>query len=552
MSNVSSLLSWQWFKIVLGLGVVLLTPSLHAQEPADNQIKAALADIERFEQQFAGQTKVNKNTAARTLKLLTLTRQRLDSSPNKDDASWMSADERYHNLVTFLEQFVAAPQAAPEAPAPATTAAAAAPPTAAAAQMISQDRVRIRKLKRDIDSRFQSMDQAGPKPFQDPDYVAQLEQSAANFRQAIAAYVQFKDDPDVVAAEEALRSFEEMLEVGKGQAARDLAELGDVQARLAAIEAQIQGLQQPTTPEIPFGSGQLREWLVQMATTRQSAYTLSQELPGIRERAYLPNTRLTIGQGGAYDLQDVDRLQHALVNLARSIDDELARFGHYLEGNLAHIRDGLGFYAEMDPADRNDQASHFLSQGRAHEVRAKLAQDLATVGEAASYAELLNDPKAAAWKELAEKVKSTASDYEAKYLKARELVRMPQAASNDSKLRKIAEETLSAYDYIGAIERLVINADKRHLSKETSETEFTDADVSLSGEITLTGTKTTYFYEWDEFQVATAEPVDGAYYIFYNTLRHFTSGAPTTPLNRWILGNRFQGPEIPQENIRKD
>ena len=99
---------------------------------------------------------------------------------------------------------------------------------------------------------------------------------------------------------------------------------------------------------------------------------------------------------------------------------------------------------------------------------------------------------------------------------------------------------------------MVINSDKVKRSEETSETQYDDANVSLSGTITLTGTKTTYFYEWEQFQATTAEPVGDKYFLFYNTFKYFTSGASTTPLNKWIVSGRLQGSEIPKANINKD
>lgn len=84
---------------------------------------------------------------------------------------------------------------------------------------------------------------------------------------------------------------------------------------------------------------------------------------------------------------------------------------------------------------------------------------------------------------------------------------------------------------------------------ETSDTEFDKVDVSLSGNITLSGTKTTYKYAWDEFQVATAEAVGDTYYIYFTTLKRFTSAAPSTPLNRWIVSQRIESSEIPEANI---
>lgn len=77
------------------LGVVFS----HAAEPADNQIKGALYDTEKYEKQFGGQSSANPSSVNRSLKLLNLTRQRLDSSPNKTDASWIEANNRYNALL---------------------------------------------------------------------------------------------------------------------------------------------------------------------------------------------------------------------------------------------------------------------------------------------------------------------------------------------------------------------------------------------------------------------------------------------------------------------
>ncbi len=152
---------------------------------------------------------------------------------------------------------------------------------------------------------------------------------------------------------------------------------------------------------------------------------------------------------------------------------------------------------------------------------------------------------------LVKEIEAVTALYEANYQKARRLVRMPEAATDDPELVDIARKTLANYDYVGDIKRLVVNTKKVHRSKETSEDEYDDVDVSLSGTVTLTGTRTTYSYEWDEFQVATAEPVEDAHYIFYTTLKYFTKGDSTTPLNKWIVSARLQSCEIPEENIAK-
>lgn len=531
--------------------------SLQAADPADNDIKGALMDLQKYEQQFGTVTSANPSSVKRSLKLLTLTRQRLDGSSNKGHASWKEADQRYNHLVAHMNQLIA-PGGSTQAAPPSTTVPTARPTVSSSSassapkQMISQYRVRIKKIARDIESSFQTMDQNGVKPFQDAEYIKDREQRAATFQESIDKYAEFKDDPDVVAATQKLAEFTNMIAFGKDQATKELAELGDVQARLKAINGEIRNLNQPETPEEPFAEGQLNQWLVQLANVRQSAAKIYEPLPPIKQRAYLPENRLTVEQGGAYDIKDVDRLERTLIDLVNSVDQTLTTFTRNLEAKISGIADQLNYFDDFDPSDPHDQSNHFLSEGRADEVRATLNKFLVTAKEGANYSKSLKHDNFNDRAALATKVQATIDNYESNYQKARKMVRMPKAATNDSKLMKIAKETLAGYDYVGNIERMVINSDKVKRSEETSEMDFDDADVSLSGTITLSGTKTTYFYEWEQFQVATAEPVGDKYFIFYNTLKYFTSGASRTPLNQWIVSGRLQDIEIPKENIDKN
>ncbi len=529
---------------------------LFAAAPADSQIKSALQDLERYEQQFPASATVNPSSARRTLKLLGLTRQRLDSSSNQQHASWQEADARLKALIARLDAAVnPSSSPPPSAPQPTASQPAATQTTQsipAAPQMISQYRVRIQKILRDIKSATDTMDQSGVKPFQDPEYVAKLEQAAGRFQASLAKYQNFANDPDVVAASSAFSQFQNMIAFGKQHAAQTLQELGDVQQRLAVLNQQIRQLEKPETPQQPFQEGQLATWLQQLARTRQSAVALSQPLPEIKQKAYLPNNRFTVEQGSPYDFNDVDRLERSLVEFVRDIDTELEQFGIGLQNAVGHIEEGLRFFESFDPLDPNHQIKHFLGEGEADELRQRLAQFRRDAQEIAEYAKLINDPAYPQRLELVALGQATEERFESDFRKALAAVRMPKPASKDSKLIDIARQTLANYDYIGTIERLIINADKVRSSKETSEAQYDKIDVSLSGDITLTGTKTTYFYEWDQFQVATAEPVGDRYFIFYNTLKYYVSGASSTPLDKWILSARIQGSQIPKENIRKD
>ncbi|MCB1122598.1 MAG: hypothetical protein KJT03_13680, partial [Verrucomicrobiae bacterium] len=169
----------RYFRILALSCFLTVSPHLSAAEPADNQIKGAIMDIERFEGQFLGATSANASAVNRSLKLLNLTRQRLDSSPNKSHPSWKEADQRYNALVAHMNNLInggasssasAAPAPRPQVQQPRTTT------TSQASQpMISQYRVRIKKIQRDIASVWDTMDKGGVKPFQDPAYVQKFE-----------------------------------------------------------------------------------------------------------------------------------------------------------------------------------------------------------------------------------------------------------------------------------------------------------------------------------------------------------------------------------------
>jgi hypothetical protein len=120
---------------------------------------------------------------------------------------------------------------------------------------------------------------------------------------------------------------------------------------------------------------------------------------------------------------------------------------------------------------------------------------------------------------------------------------MPPAGMTDAKYLAIAREVLANPSYdVKAYKRLVIN------SKEVRRQEKKEADIRPG---TVTTTATIYHWVWDEFQVTTAEAVGAEHFLFYNTLKFFHQGAPTTPTGRWVMSGRFMGEQILPENIDK-
>lgn len=526
----------------------------------NRQIQDALSDILKYEKQFRGKTTVRASSVKRTLKLLTLTRQRLDSSPNQSSPSWQKADVRYHALVKYLNSLLEPENSVVDAPGQSLGKQSTAGKSAASAshaesrKMISQQRVRIKKLNRDILSAINTLDKGGPKPFQDSDYVNKQQKVVERFKAALGRYNNYSDDPDVITAKQSLEKIENMMTFGRNYAAKEIEKLGNVQKRLQTINRQVHNMRVPATPQPPFEPGELSRWLVTLSTLRQNAVKLHAPLPQIKQRAYLPHTLRTVEQGGAYDIQDVDRLERSLLGTVNKIDQNLKTFSSNLELNLQHVTEDLSYYDTFNPSDPQHRSKHFLSEGRAEEIRADLSRKVTLVSEAAEFDRLLKRPTQKDKLRLVERVKSTAATYEKKHQQALKMARMPKPATSDSRLEKVARQTLAnpKYDYVGEIKRLVINTEKVHREKETSNVKFDKVNVSLGGNVKLSGTETTYHYAWDEFQVATAEPVGDKYYVFYTTLKYFTSGSGTTPLNKWIIGKRIKGNEIPEENIMPD
>ena len=529
----------------------------HPVFAADKAVSNALLDIEKYEKQFAGKTTASQSSVKRTLKLLGLTRQRLDSSTQQNDPSWQEADKRYKALVSKLNGYLEPNETKPETQSAANVADKPATQSRSAessGQMISQQRVRIKKLNRDIRSSIDTLDKNGVKPFQDPEYVAKQQAVIDRHQQALSKFGDFSTDADVVTATQSLQEMQNMMAFGRDHAAKELETLGDVQTRLRQLNQAIREIKVPAIPQQPLKQGDISTWLVTMAQQRRNAETLYKPLPDIRNRAYLPRSTLTVEQGGPYDDQDVDRLGRSLQDIVREIDSNLDSFANNLNHGLSFVDQNLAFFASFDPTDRQHQLKHFLAEGCADEVRAALLADEVLVSEAAELSKLLKHDNYQERLDLLQRVKNGKQQYEASYKKSLELIRMPVAATTDAELIRIAKETLDnkRYEYIGDIKRLVINTEKVHREKQTSDVEYDKVDVSLSGDITLSGTETTYSYAWDEFQVATAEPVGEKYYIFYTTLKYFTSGSTTTPLNKWIISGRIQASEIPEANIGLD
>ena len=79
--------------------------------------------------------------------------------------------------------------------------------------LVSGERVRVKKLARDMESAMQTLNQGGVTPFQDPTYADKWRKSVERYRAAVQKFPQV-DDPDVQAAAAKLAELENMVAFG--------------------------------------------------------------------------------------------------------------------------------------------------------------------------------------------------------------------------------------------------------------------------------------------------------------------------------------------------
>ncbi|MSO77713.1 MAG: hypothetical protein EXQ87_12530 [Alphaproteobacteria bacterium] len=420
--------------------------------------------------------------------------------------------------------------AAPAVPATAPGAPAAAP-AAAPSRLTSSDQARLNRVGSNIRSLAQRVEAAGlPVLLNEPE-VTNFRNSIANSRTELAGF-----PGDAAGVAEEVRNLDAVaakLEARLSDAKAKGAALGDVEAELGAIEARIRGLEVPPPQaykpeEGPAAAGQLVKTLLEIKA-RSVADVATVE---------------RFAQAGFKD-QRIDRLRHwAGAERQRRADETLRAMQQASEAEVQRGLQHVAFHAATDPAEADHRANRLLGEGRRQAALDEFQRGSAAVETATAIDAALSRQGGPDRAAQAKAMTDGRTGYEAKYRVALAGARMPAAGMTDAKYLAIAREVLAnpAYGKIAPAKRLVINS-KQVARHEKKEAEIRPGTVSTTAAI--------YHWVWDEFQVATAEPAGDEHYVFYNTLKFFHQGAPTTPTGRWVLAGRFQGERILAENIDK-
>jgi hypothetical protein len=301
---------------------------------------------------------------------------------------------------------------------------------------------------------------------------------------------------------------------------------GDVKAQVAAFE---QGLDAAPVPRA-MQSFTDKAALIAYAEDMKKAYTA-----GAQTAAYMEQIE---GKTSQVDKQTIQRLKrYAGTDRMRQIDDSLKETRAYLDGQWRVYEGVLEFRASDDPADAGHRANRFLMPGRYEENMAQLQEGLQFVAIQDAYEKTLGSEDDGTLQQRQAALETAIADYDSHFQLALSTQRMAPGIG-DSELEEIAAETLQKPDYGVNLpwQRLEVGK-KAHREEARSE---------ISGNSLVTN-----IYKWDEFQARTAEQVDGKWYIFVNDLKYYYSGASTTPLDRWLVSNRWQAEQILEENIAK-
>lgn len=500
-----------------------------AARAADGVVAQALRDIERIEGQAAAMAPGDKAAGRKYMGELNAIGTRLKTAPDKNDPRLPEAVERFNALQKRVVDTANAQAAPASAPAATPSAPAAAPaPAAAAPRLTSSDQARFNRLASNIRSLGQRIDAADLQTLLDARQAGEFGATLDNQRRELAGFP--AEVPGVVEEGRNLDAVAAKLEARLSDAKAKGAALGDVDATLTAIDTRVKAEPLPTAPKAEAGA--------------EAAAAYVQALLGIKAQARTDLAKLEQFAVAGIKDQRIDRLRHWAGNeRQRQADEGLRAAAQAADAQVQRGLRAVEFHAATDPAQADHRANRLLGEGRRAANLAEFDAGLAGVRTAQAIDAALERKDAPDRPAQARALETARAAYEQKYQVALAAVRMPPAGLTDEKYLAVAREVLANPSH-GAkpSKRMVIN------SKQVARHEKKEAEIRPG---TVTTTATIYHWVWDEFQVATAEPVGDAHYLFYNTLKLFHQGAPTTPLNRWVLADRFQGERILAENIDK-
>lgn len=544
---------------VIAVSLAAMTGQALAQSPpADREIKAALYDLNRVGPQMGGLTPKRNASIRRIERSLKMAEQRLSSSKNQSDPSWQEAKallDQYRAQIAALKAPAPAPAAttAPNnataatpatgsttqsAPATQSAGATAARPTAQtrapatsqaqAAAMPSYLLIKYKKWARETGGVASALTKLAPKTLHNPNITRKWGQRFNTLRSNGRQFQPYQGNPEVAAIFTRIESSASSYQAIEKKSLAAYAALGDVPGQVNKIETYYRTVSLPERLEPPYTAERAQAWAQYMRAFASQARNHSAILKNIlatTERHKLPvnnalNGTVNSRAGGA---------------IRRAIKDTRTAIYEPLQG--VNANSNVVRLSKLSPTDKKQLRNNLLQDGQFETAMSAIR----TAEQAIDNGEIINTALAKPQTEKAKQAKTNLNQLSQKLTGLYESVlseaRMPKGKPDNPALLAAAESALARQDPVPTILRMKLNT-------ETTDRKETRAWYNGGG-VTFAD------YIWTEFQVVTAEEIDGKVFLYYNNIHRYSSGSSRTPLNKWIVNSRFQSGRILKESVNK-
>lgn len=416
------------------------------------------------------------------------------------------------------------------------------------APLVSGQKVQVKKLTKDMVNVRASIQTEGPSAFQDAAWVAARQKRFKQFTEALNRYPQL-DDPLVQAARSEYLNLQKTLSDEFKRAQAQLQQLGDVQARMQLLQQNFTQYPVPDVMHPPFDAAAVAEWIKQASAARTVGEHNLKELNDMAPLAYLPNNPGVPQGGSPYDADDLRRMQQNAVTMQKKVQNNYQSMSENIINQLQQKMAQVKTRWQEDP--EGDKKWVFLKADQVQQAQ-QLFADSKALAQSSIYLEqaLYQDHSVAS--QALQAITVAEQAYSSNAQLALQSSRLPEPASDDDDMLEFAEQILNKPRYeFGEFGPIVLTTAKIiDRESKTSEIDIDDVDVSLNGDIKMSGTETTWTYKWQEYKFATPiKDDDGQWYIWWITAKNYSSGSSITPLGEWVAGQSTQGNPILASNF---
>ncbi len=396
-----------------------------------------------------------------------------------------------------------------------------------APQMTSHHQLQFKRLYNDYQSTVEKLKKLDPKMLHQDRERNNWRGRMNRLQQGIAGFEPFKAEPKVPQLKQLIDEMATHYQQIETQSLATLAALGDIPGQLNTILARYQRDKLPKPLEPPYEDSRVHAW---------AQYLIDFSAQANRDATWISKVMATTD---LHHFHLKNALNGTIGHGAKgAVNTAVTETRKAIYAPLQKLQNGeVQFVAQLTPADRDQVRNTLLGDGNYERFMADIRAGLEAIETGKKLDRALGQQPDPASVQLAANLKAQGEKINALFETVLSEVRMPSARSDDAQLLAAAAEALRREPHDYRWERMVINSALRSQKEDRAWWSVGVATIAT--------------YDWDQFQVATAEKVDDQYFIFYNTLYYYRSGSRRTPLNRWVIKNRFQSSRILKENIDK-